>query len=145
MMSFKILSLLVFVLSTMVAWAQPCSKVAYTTPNSTIKGLVASVNCLVNSEKVKDVHGEVSKTGLLVDSFQIIGPQHTRSYRKVALAILSVPTGNEIRTALVSPENPQATVAGTAGAECKVKVNSDNTVDGQCTLTGGTLYVVYQN
>ena len=146
MISIRTLPVVVLVaLMTVAATAQPCSKVAYTTPNSTIKGLVASVNCLVSSEKVKDARGEISKAGLLVDSFQIIGPQHTRNYRKILLAILSVPAGNEVRTALVNLDNPQATVAGTAGAECKVKVNSDNTVDGHCNLTGGTLYVVYQN
>lgn len=146
MTTFKTLSLTVLlVLPAAAATAQSCSKVAYTTPNPTIKNLVASVNCLVSTEKVKEARGEASKARLSVDSFPIIGPQHTRNYRKVLLAILSVPAGNEIRTALVNPENPQAVVAGTAGAECKVKVNSDNTVDGQCNLTGGTLYVVYQN
>jgi len=127
------------------ASGQSCPKVTYSTEDATVKSLVASVNCLVSAEKTKAVRGEMSKGVLLVDSFQIIGPQHTRNYRKVVLAILSVPAGNEVHTALVNPDNPQASVAATAGAECKVKVNPDNTVEGQCNLTGGTLYVVYQN
>jgi hypothetical protein len=36
-------------------------------------------------------------------------------------------------------------VSGNAGAECKLKINSDNTVDGQCNQTGGSLFVVYSN
>ncbi len=128
------------------ASAQTCPKVIPSTESATVKSLVASVNCLVSAEKSKAAHGEMTSKGALsVDSFQIIGPQHTRNYKKVVLVILSVPAGNEIHTALVTPDNPQATVPATAGAECKVKINPDNTADGQCNLTGGTLYVVYQN
>jgi hypothetical protein len=59
------------------------------------------------------------------------------------LAVLSVPTGNEIRTGLATPDNPAATVAGAAGAECELKINSDNSVEAQCNQTGGNLFVVY--
>jgi len=127
------------------AQAQTCPKVAYTTQAATVKSLVASVNCLVNAEKIKSTHAEFNRTGLQVESFQVVGPQHTHAYKKVVLAILSVPAGNEIHTGLVSPDAPQATVSATAGAECKVRLNPDNTVDGLCNLTGGTLYVVFQN
>ncbi len=58
-----------------------------------------------------------------MDSFQVIGPQHSRGYHKIVVALLSVPAGNEIKTALVSPENPEASVVGTAGAECMLKIN----------------------
>jgi hypothetical protein len=75
----------------------------------------------------------------------VIGPQHTRGYRKIVLALLSISTGTETKTALATPENPTANVAGTAGAECKLKINPDNTVDGQCNQTGGSLFVVYDN
>ncbi|HUJ96414.1 MAG TPA: hypothetical protein VLW84_14175 [Terriglobales bacterium] len=137
--------LLALGLLTSNADGQTCPKVAYTTQTATLKSLVATVNCLAGAEKSKAAHGEFNRTGLQVESFQIVGPQHTRAYKKVVLAILSVPAGNEIHTALVSSESPQATVSATAGAECKVKLNPDNTVDGLCNLTGGTLYVVFQN
>ena len=43
------------------------------------------------------------------------------------------------------PDNPVATVSATAGAECKLKINPDSTVDGQCNQTGGSLFVVYNH
>ncbi len=81
----------------------------------------------------------------MVESFPVIGPQHTRRYKKIVLAVLSVPTGNETKTGLATPDSPAATVAGTAGAECKLKINSDNTVDALCNQTGGNIFVVYTN
>jgi hypothetical protein len=108
-----------------------------------MKNVVASVNCLV--ARSASGRTETNKAGLMVESFPVIGPQHTRSYRKIVLAMLSVPAGNETRTGLATTDNPTATVNGTAGAECKLKINSDNTVDGQCSLTGGNLFVVYNN
>lgn len=128
---------------SVAAGAQSCPKVAYTTPAATTKQMVTSVNCLVARTAVHRT--EESKTGFMVESFPIIGPQHTHSYRKIVMALVSVPTGNETRTGLATPANPSATVAGTAGAECKVKINSDNTVDGQCNQTGGNIFVVYTN
>lgn len=125
------------------AGAQSCPKVAYTTPAATTKQMVTSVNCLVARTAVNRT--EVNKNGFIVESFPVIGPQHTRSYRKIVLAVLSVPAGNETRTGLATPDNPAATVAGTAGAECKLKINSDNTVDAQCSQTGGNIFVVYTN
>jgi hypothetical protein len=126
-----------------LAGAQACPKVAYTTPAATTKQMVTSVNCLVARTAVSRSEG--SKTGFMVESFSVIGPQHTRSYRKIVLAVLSVPTGNETKTGLATPDNPTATVAGTAGAECTLKINSDNTVDAQCNQTGGNIFVVYNN
>ena len=87
----------------------------------------------------------MSKAAFSIESFPVIGPQHTRSYKKIVLAVLSVPTGNETKTGLVTPDNPSATVAGNAGAECKLKINSDNTVDAQCNQTGGNIFVVFNN
>ncbi len=129
------------------AWTQPCPKVTYTTPTETMKSLVASVNCLVSSatEKTKSAHTDFLKTGFLVDSFPIIGPRHTHSYPKIVLAMVSVPAGNEIKTALVTPDAPVGSVTATMGAECKIKINPDSTVESQCNLTGGTLYVIYHN
>ncbi len=128
---------------SVVAGAQSCPKVAYTTPAATTRQMVTSVNCLVARTAV--ARTEVNKAGFMVESFPVIGPQHTRSYRKIVLAVLSVPTGNETKTGLATPDNPTATVAGTAGAECKLKINSDNTVDAQCNQTGGNIFVVYTN
>jgi hypothetical protein len=124
--------------------AQSCPKVSYTTPAATTRQMVTSVNCLV-ARTPAGRRTEANKAGFLVESFPIIGPQHTRRYRKIVLAVVSVPTGNETKTGLVTPDNPTATVAGTAGAECKVKINSDNSVDAQCTQTGGNIFVVYNN
>jgi hypothetical protein len=125
------------------AGAQSCPKVAYTTVAATTKNMVASVNCLVARSATG--HSEVNKAGLMVESFPVVGPQHTRSYRKIVLAMISVPVGNETKTALATSDNPSATVSATAGAECKLKINADNTVDGQCNQTGGSLFIVYNN
>ena len=138
--------LLIYLFSLLVfpaAMAQSCPKVVYTTSGATMKNVVASVNCLV--ARSASGRSETNKAGFLVESFPVIGPQHTRSYRKIVLAMLSVQTGNETKTGLATPDNPAATVTGTAGAECKLKINPDNTVDGQCSLTGGNLFVVYNN
>jgi hypothetical protein len=138
--------LLVYLFSLLIfpaAVGQSCPKVVYTTSGATMKNVVASVNCLV----AKNASGrtETNKAGLAVESFPVIGPQHTRSYRKIVLAMISVPAGNETKTGLATPDSPTATVSGTAGAECKLKINPDNSVDGQCSLTGGNLFVVYNN
>jgi hypothetical protein len=125
------------------AEAQSCPNVVYTTTAATTKSMVASVNCLVAKSAAS--HSEVNKAGLMVESFPVIGPQHTRSYRKIVLAMISVPVGNETKTALATSDNPSATVSATAGAECKLKINPDNTVDGQCNQTGGSLFVVYNH
>ena len=57
-------------------------------------------------------------------------------------AVLAVPTDNTTKTALVTPENLAASASGTAGAECKVKINADSTARA-CKQTGDMLYVVY--
>lgn len=86
-----------------------------------------------------------SPTGVQVDTLRIIGPQHRGPYRKIIVVILSVPVGDSLKTVLATPDSPEANATATAGATCKAKINSDNTVDGQCNLTGGTIYVVYHN
>lgn len=145
MMRIKTLLLAALFVST-GALAQSCPKVSYTTQAATLRSLVTTVNCLVSSaEKTRTLPAETIKGGLAVDSIQVVGPQHSRSYRKIVLALLSVPVGSEVRTALVTPDSPQGSVTGTAGASCQVKINPGNTVDAQCNLTGGTLYIVYQN
>jgi hypothetical protein len=127
----------------MSGMAQSCPKVAYTTVAATTRNMVASVNCLVAKNAAG--HSEVNKAGLMVESFPVVGPQHTRSYRKIVLAMISVPAGNETKTALATSDNPSASVSATAGAECKIKINPDNTVDGQCNQTGGSLFIVFNN
>jgi hypothetical protein len=126
-----------------LAFAETCPKVSYTTPSATTKAMVTTVNCLVSKSTPNRV--EPKTPGVQVESFPVIGPQHTRGYRKIVLALLSISTGTETKTALATPENPAASVSGTAGAECKLKINADNTVDGQCNQTGGSLFVVYNN
>ncbi len=139
---FVVLSLC-FIGFSSAAVAQSCPKVVYTTAAATTRKMVASVNCLVAKNAAS--HGEVNQAGLQVESFPVIGPQHTHSYRKIVLAMISVPAGNETRTALATTDNPNATVTATAGGECKIKINPDNTVDGQCNQTGGSLFIVYNN
>lgn len=138
----------IFASASVSAMAQSCPKVAYSTPNATLKSLVAAVNCM-NSATEKSVDAPAadrgSKSALSVETFQIIGPQHTRIYRHVVFAVLSVPVGNGIKTVAVTKETEQASIMSTGGGECKIKVNTDNSVDGQCSLTGGTMYVVHRN
>jgi hypothetical protein len=132
-----------FLAFSATAGAQSCPKVVYTTAAATTKNMVASVNCLVARNAAG--HSEVNKAGLMVESFPVVGPQHTRSYRKIVLAMISVPVGNETKTALATSDNPSATVSATAGAECKLRINPDNTVDGECNQTGGSLFIVFNH
>lgn len=133
------------------AFCQPCPKVKYTTTPATVKSLVTTVNCLVAQNK--PTAGEMNQTsapeptasGLSVDAFRIVGPQHTRRYRKVVLALLVIPAGDRTNSGVVTPDLRQTSVAATGGASCTAKLNPDNTVDAQCNLTGGTLYVIYHN
>lgn len=128
------------------ALGQPCPKVSYTTEAATVRKLITTVNCLVENgmEKSATTKSE-TPAGVQVDTLRIIGPQHRGPYRKIVVVILSVPVGDSLKTVLATPDNPEANATATAGATCKAKINSDNTVDGQCNLTGGTIYVVYHN
>jgi hypothetical protein len=144
--NFYLWFMLVLVVGT--AAAQACPKVTFINNTATIQSLVTSVNCLIDVTERSRMNPRAeqgSKSGLLVESFPIIGPQHTRSYRRVMFAILEVPTGEKTKTAVVTPDNGEATLSGSAGAECKVKINPDNSVDGQCNQIGGTLYVIFRN
>ena len=126
--------------------AQPCPKVSYTTEAATMRKLITTVNCLVanGGEKTQSTMTEAG-SGVQVDTVRIIGPQHRGPYHKITVVILSVPAGDNLKTVLATPDNPEANATATAGATCKVKINPDNSVDGQCNLTGGTMYVVYHN
>jgi hypothetical protein len=139
-----------FLLLASAAMAQPCPKVSYTTEAATVRKLITTVNCLVansgggGGEKTAPAVSE-GGTGVQVDTVRIIGPQHRGPYHKIVVVILSVSVGDSLKTMLATPESPEANATATAGATCKAKINSDNTVDGQCNLTGGTMYVVYHN
>lgn len=133
-----------------LALAQPCPKVNTTTQTSaTLRAIVKSVNCLVESEPAP-VSSSASlrtadvRTGTQVDTLPIIGPQHSRMYPGFVLAILSMPADNTHRSALVTPDATQATVRGAGGGECKLKLNSDRTLDAECNQAGGTVFVVFK-
>ena len=133
---------LLFVASS--ARAQICPKVVYSTPTATLKSLVAAVNCLAAGTTEAPKAAVVVKNGMQVDSFQIVGPQHSHPYASVVLAVLSVPTGGVTKTAVVTPDTREATVTAEAGGTCSVKINPDKTVDSRCYIAGGTVYVVYR-
>ena len=60
------------------------------------------------------------------------------------LAILSVPVDNTRKSALITSDSPQAAIRGAGGGECKLKLNSDRTLDALCNQAGGTVYVVFK-
>jgi hypothetical protein len=147
MIRFKILCLAVLlVLAAVTAAAQACPKVIYINPTATIQSLVSSVNCLIDTtERARSERPETGKGAFMVEAIPITGQRHTRAYKTIVFAVVAIPAGNTMKMALATPENPAASVSGTAGAECKIKINSDTTVDGQCKQTGGTLYVIYHD
>jgi len=149
MKQFEVLAVILVLAVT--ASAQTCPKVTYTTPATTLKSLVAAVNCLnANSEQAPAASAAhpaappPSKGGMQVDSFQIVGPQHSRNYSQVVMAVLTVPTGGTTKTAVVTPDSREATVNAEAGGSCSVKINPDKTVDSRCYLAGGTVYILYR-
>lgn len=133
-------------LAAVTAAAQACPKVTYINPAATVQSLVFSVNCLIDTtERARSGRAETGKAVFMVEAVPITAPRHTRAYGTVVFAVLTVPADNTTKTALVTPENPAASVSGTAGTECKIKINADNTADGQCKHPGGLLYVVYHD
>ncbi len=136
----------VLVLAAAAMQGQTCPKVTYTTPNATIKSLVTAVNCLSGAgETAAKPAAPGGKHDLAIESFQIIGPKRTRTYRKLVFAVLMVPVASSTQAVAVTPENPESSITGTGGGQCKIKINSDNTVDGVCNLTGGTMFVAYRD
>ena len=135
-----------------LAIAQPCPKVSTTTQTpATMRAIQKSINCLVDygvspsasaaSPRSADVR---SGSNTQVDTLPIIGPQHSRVYPGFVLAILSMPVDNAAKSAIVTSDAPQAAVRGAGGGECKLKLNSDRTVDAVCNQAGGTVFVVYR-
>jgi hypothetical protein len=144
---------LVCALFCTLAAAQPCPKVNTTTQTpATMRAIVKSVNCLVQSgtaptpasPRTADVRFAEPRTGTQVDTLPIIGPQHSHTYPGLLLAILSMPVDNTHKSAIVTPDSPQAMVSGAGGGECKLRLNSDRTLDAQCNQAGGTVFVVYK-
>ena len=151
MKSLKIAALSLFLCTLVVA--QPCPKVNTTTQTpATMRAIVKSINCLVGSEsaataaslRTADVRMAEVRTGTQVDTLPIIGPQHSRIYPGFMLAILSMPVDNNHKSAIVTPDAPQAGVRGAGGGECTLKLNSDRTLDAQCNQAGGTVFVVFK-
>jgi hypothetical protein len=153
---------LLFLLPAMVG-AQPCPKVMTTTQSpATLRAIVKSLNCLVENGSAPagatlrntDIHNDAraatdprfgdQRSSTQVDTLPIIGPQHSRIYGGFMLAILSMPVDNTHKSALVTSDNPQATVRGAGGGECKLKLNTDRTLDAQCNQAGGTVFVVFK-
>jgi len=133
------------------AAAEPCPKVNTTTETpATLRALVKAVNCLIDSGPAPAAGSAVLRTtgearvGAQVDTWPIVGPQHTRTYPGFLLAILTMPVDNTQRSALVTPDSPQTTIRGTSGGECRLRLNSDRTVDALCNQAGGTVFVVYR-
>ena len=135
-----------------LAVAQPCPKVNTTTQTpATMRAIVKSINCLVESGaaapaslRTADVRMAEVRTGTQVDTLPIIGPQHSRIYPGFMLAILSMPVDNVHKSAIVTPDAPQAGIRGAGGGECKLKLNSDRTLDAECNQAGGTVFVVFK-
>lgn len=141
-----------------LALAQPCPKVNTTTETpATLRAIVKSVNCLVESANAStpaslrsadirsaDVRNTDAHPGTQVDTLPIIGPQHSRIYTGFMLAILSMPVDSAHKSALVTTDAPQATVRGAGGGECILKLNPDRTLDAQCNQAGGTVFVVFK-
>jgi hypothetical protein len=125
------------------AHAQTCPKVAYTSTTATLKDLVAAVNCLGSATEPS---GSPKASGKVMqaESFQIVGPQHSRPYSNLVMVLLTMQTANGIRSAVVTPETREGSVMAEAGGSCSVKINSDKTVDSHCFIAGGTVYILYR-
>jgi hypothetical protein len=143
-------TLLSILLLSAAALAEPCPKVATTTQTpATMRAIVKSINCLVEAEAAPTPTPGTPRTaetrsGAQVDTLPIIGPQHTRTYPGLVLAILSMPVDDTRKSTIVTPDAPQATIRGAGGGECKLHLNAHRTVDAQCNQAGGTVYVVYR-
>jgi len=125
--------------------AQTCPKVAYTNTTSTVKDLVAVVNCLAaGNEQASAAKAPATAKAMQAESFQIVGPQHSRPYPNLVMVLLTVPTGGVLKSAVVTPETKEANLTAEAGGSCSVKINPDKTVDSHCYIAGGTVYILYR-
>lgn len=136
---------LLILLAAASAFAQNCPKVAYTTTASTLKDLVAAVNCLAaNGEQASAPKTAEPAKSMQADSFKIVGPQHSRPYSGIVMVLLTVPSGATVKSVVVTPESKEATITAEAGGTCSVKINADKTVDSHCYIAGGTVYILYR-
>jgi hypothetical protein len=140
----SVLLSLALVLLPAFAPAQTCPKVALTTTASTIKDLVAAVNCLSSTEQPTTPKAGTTAKAMQAESFQIVGPQHSRPYPSLVMVLLTVPTGGVLKSAVVTPDTKEANVTAEAGGSCSVKINPDKTVDSHCYIAGGTVYILYR-
>jgi hypothetical protein len=125
--------------------AENCPKVTYTNMASTLKDVVAVVNCLAtNIEQANASKAPSALKAMQAESFQIVGPQHSRPYPNLVMVLLTMPTGGVLKSAVVTPETKEANVAAEAGGSCSVKINPDKTVDSHCYVAGGTVYILYR-
>jgi hypothetical protein len=137
-----------------LALAEPCPKVNTTTQTpATMRAIVKSINCLVDSSSGPSSGSSAipaafrladGRGGAQVDTLPIIGPQHTRTYSGLVLAILTMPVDGTQKAAIVTPDAPVTTLRGASGGECKLKLDSDRSVDAVCNQAGGTVFVVYR-
>jgi hypothetical protein len=132
-------------LASATAFAQNCPKVAYTSTASTLKDLVVAVNCLAASaEQASAPKPTGPAKSMQAESFQIVGPQHSRAYPGLVMVLLTVTTGGGLKSAVLTPEGREASVTSEAGGSCSVKINADKTVDSHCYIAGGTVYILYR-
>ncbi len=136
--------LLPFLVASTLGWSQACPKVTLTSSTQqTIQGLVFAVNCLIDvSEQARSNLPQNPKPGLLAEGVSIRDAKHTRPYPNIVFAVIAVPAEGTMKMSLATPDNPEATVSS-AESDCKIKLNQDNTIDGQCGRASGTLFVVY--
>jgi len=141
----KRLAILFVVLASSLSSAENCPKVALSNTVATLKDLVAAVNCLsTNAEQASPAKATVASKAMQAESFQIVGPQHSRPYPNLVMVLLTVPTGGTLKSAVVTAETKEANVTAEAGGSCSVKINADKSVDSRCYIAGGTVYILYR-
>lgn len=125
--------------------AENCPKVTYTNLTSTLKDVVAVVNCLATSiEQANAAKAPSTTKAMQAESFQIVGPQHSRPYPNLVMVLLTMPTGGVLKSAVITAETREANLTAEAGGSCSVKINPDKTVDSHCYVAGGTVYILYR-
>jgi hypothetical protein len=125
--------------------AENCPKVTYTNLTSTLKDVVAVVNCLATSiEQANAAKAPSTTKAMQAESFQIVGPQHSRPFPNLVMVLLTMPTGGVLKSAVVTPDTREANLTAEAGGSCSVKINPDKTVDSRCYVAGGTVYILYR-
>jgi hypothetical protein len=126
----QLLVLAALVVTVNPAWAQCERANPGTTPNQ-VTNLISALNC------VSDQPGDA----LLVDKFAVAANSGVRrQYPAVAVAVLSESVGDNVKTAVATPNPKGATVSV---VHCSLEVR-DQTVLGTCLDSPGMVYVVYR-